>query len=46
MNPSNIESFLPVADGFIVGSSFKRGGDWNNPVDSAKVKAFMKQVRR
>ncbi|MDB6125513.1 MAG: Photosystem assembly BtpA [Pedosphaera sp.] len=46
MNAANIAGFLPVADGFIVGSSFKKAGDWNNPVDSAKVKAFMKLARR
>ncbi|EEF61465.1 BtpA/SgcQ family protein [Pedosphaera parvula] len=44
MNEANIGQFLPVADGFIVGSSFKKAGDWNNPVDSRKVKAFMKRV--
>src|SRR4051812_25871850 len=46
MNTANIAGFLPVADGFIVGSSFKKAGDWNNPVDPAKVKAFMKLVRK
>jgi membrane complex biogenesis BtpA family protein len=45
MTAQNIEQFLPVADGFIVGSSFKRGGNWSNPVDAGKVKAFLKKVR-
>src|SRR5947209_7831043 len=46
MNEANIGQFLSVADGFIVGSSFKKGGDWNNPVDPAKIRAFLKKVRK
>ena len=42
---SNIQDFLPVADGFIVGSAFKKGGHWKDPVDAGKVRAFMKRVR-
>lgn len=45
MNEGNIQQFLPAADGFIVGSSFKKAGDWNNPVDPKKVKTFMKLVQ-
>ena len=45
MTAQNIEQFLPVADGFIVGSSFKQGGNWNNPVDAGKVGAFLKKAR-
>jgi membrane complex biogenesis BtpA family protein len=45
MDAGNIGTFLPAADGFIVGSAFKRGGHWENGVDAALVKKFMKQVR-
>ncbi len=43
---TNVGQFLPVADGFIVGSSFKRRGRWDLPVDAARVRAFMKAVRQ
>lgn len=41
----NIEKFLSVADGAIVGSTFKVDGKTWNPVDPARVKAFMDKVR-
>ena len=45
MDAGNIAQFLPAADGFIVGSAFKQGGHWNNSVDAAKVRAFMKKAK-
>jgi predicted TIM-barrel enzyme len=45
MDAENIGQFLPVADGFIVGSCFKQGGRWDRPVDAARVRAFMKKAR-
>ncbi len=44
IDADNIRDFLPVADGFIVGSAFKQGGRWRNPVDPARVRAFMKKI--
>ena len=41
----NIRSFLQVADGVIVGSSLKKDGYTWNPVDPARVQAFMDEVR-
>jgi hypothetical protein len=41
----NIRQFLSVADGVIVGSSLKVDGLTWNPVDPARVKAFMDEVR-
>jgi len=41
----NIRKFLSVADGVIVGSSLKKDGYTWNPVDPARVKAFMDVVR-
>ena len=43
---SNIEAFLKVADGVIVGSSLKQDGYTWNPVDPARVDAFMAAVSR
>jgi predicted TIM-barrel enzyme len=41
----NIRQFLQVADGVIVGSSLKVDGYTWNPVDPARVGAFMDVVR-
>ena len=43
---ANLESFFPAADGFIVGSEFKRGGNWANTVDKKRVARFMAAHRR
>jgi hypothetical protein len=43
---SNIEEFLQIADGVIVGSSLKVDGYTWNPVDPYRVKTFMEAVRR
>lgn len=42
----NIEQFLSVADGVIVGSSLKVDGQTWNPVDPRRVAAFMAAVQR
>jgi membrane complex biogenesis BtpA family protein len=42
----NVEEYLSVADGAIVGSSLKVDGYTWNPVDPARVKAFMDKVRK
>lgn len=44
--PSNIEAFLQVADGVIVGSSLKVDGYTWNPVDPQRASAFMEAVGR
>jgi membrane complex biogenesis BtpA family protein len=41
----NVERFLEVADGVIVGSSLKVDGQTWNPVDPERVTAFMARVR-
>jgi uncharacterized protein len=41
----NIGRFLEVADGVIVGSSLKVGGQTWNPVDPGRVTQFMERVR-
>jgi membrane complex biogenesis BtpA family protein len=42
---ANIGSFRAQADGFIVGSEFKRGGHWTGPVDPKRVERFMRALR-
>lgn len=41
----NVAEILPIVDGVIVASSLKVGGVWWNPVDEAKVRAFMQAAR-
>ena len=42
----NIAAYLNVADGVIVGGSLKRDGYTWNPVDPARVQAFMDEVNK
>ena len=41
----SVEDYLAQADGFIVGSYFKVGGKVENPVDTSRVRDFMKKLR-
>ncbi|HOX56127.1 MAG TPA: BtpA/SgcQ family protein [Candidatus Paceibacterota bacterium] len=43
---ANVREFLPVADGFIVGSSLKAGGKVSNPVDPKRVAALVRAIKR
>lgn len=43
--PNNIQNFLRVSDGVIVGSSLKVDGHTWNPVDPKRVRLFMDKVR-
>ena len=43
---ANIRDFLPLADGFIVGTSLKRDGKISNPVDSRRVRALVSVIAR
>jgi len=40
----NVNGFLPVTDGFIVGSSLKRGGEVINPVDPKRVHSLARAI--
>lgn len=42
----NLGDFFPLADGFIVGSSFKKDGDWQQEPDPARIRTFMKRLRQ
>lgn len=44
-NEENIAAFLQYADGVIVGSSLKKDGVMENPVDAARVRRFVEAVR-
>lgn len=39
---ANVAAFMEVADGVIVGSSIKEGGEIANPVDAARVRRFVR----
>lgn len=41
-----IESFLKIADGAVVGTTFKRGGVFENEVDEKRVREFMDVVKK
>lgn len=40
-----IKHYLPFADGFIIGSAFKRGGKVNNPVARERVERVVEAVK-
>ncbi len=44
-NLNNVKETLAIADGVIVGSAFKAGGDVNNKVSLEKVTRFMEAAR-
>jgi membrane complex biogenesis BtpA family protein len=41
----NVEAYIQTCDALIIGSYFKDGGKWENPVDPFRVSQFMKKVR-
>lgn len=45
MTPENIASYLPVADGFIVGSTLREEGDFLGRLDPARLEKFVKAFR-
>lgn len=45
VGPDTIDNLMPLADGFIVGSSLKVNGVTTNPVDPQRVRALMRRVR-
>lgn len=45
IDAENIIGFWPFADAFIVGSSFKIAGNWQNEVELERVQTFMLQVQ-
>ncbi|HJT80015.1 MAG TPA: BtpA/SgcQ family protein, partial [Chthoniobacterales bacterium] len=46
MTPENIKTYYPLADGFIVGSTFRQDGQFLGALDPKRLDAFMKVFRR
>jgi hypothetical protein len=42
---ANLRTFLPDADGFIIGSEFKRDGHWANPLEPRRVRRLLTAAR-
>jgi membrane complex biogenesis BtpA family protein len=42
LTPENLGSYYPLADGFIVGSTFRKNGDFLGPLDPSRLQKFMK----
>ena len=42
MTPDNIKTYYPLADGFIVGSTFREDGRFLGPLDPQRLAAFMR----
>jgi len=45
VRPQNVQQQLAIADGAVVGTTFKIDGKFENPVDIARVKSFMDTVK-
>lgn len=45
LNSGNAAELLAVADGAIIGSWFKEGNNWKNPVSYERTREFMDKVR-
>lgn len=45
MTPENLHKVFTQADGFIVGSYFKKGGKGENLVEEKRVTAFMRKFK-
>ena len=46
MTSQNIKTYFPLADGFMVGSTFRRDGQFRSPLDPRRLETFMKAFRR
>lgn len=46
LTADNIAQYLPLADAFIVGSWFKKGGHWMGALDPGRVRQFMGRVQQ
>jgi membrane complex biogenesis BtpA family protein len=45
ITPDNLARYWEAADGFIIGSYFKEGGSWANPVDPGRVREMVARKR-
>ena len=44
VNINNLENYFPICDAMIIGSYFKKNGNWKNTIDVSRVKTFMKKI--
>jgi hypothetical protein len=44
INAENIKAYLPLADGFIIGSYFKEQGVWSNPLSEQRIRSLIAQL--
>ena len=45
LTSDNLKAYFPLADGFIVGSTFREGGDFLSPLDPERLTRFMEVLR-
>lgn len=43
VSADNLGDFYALADGFVVGSDFKKNGNWENELDPARIQSLMKR---
>lgn len=46
VSSENISDFYSIADGFIIGTHFKKSGNWENGVDKNRVEKFIETVNK
>jgi membrane complex biogenesis BtpA family protein len=46
ISADNIANYYAIADGFIIGTSFKAEGHWTNPVELSRVERLMTEVKK
>jgi membrane complex biogenesis BtpA family protein len=46
VDANNLAEFYPIADGFIIGSAFKKDGHWMNGVEKQRVRRLIKMVEQ
>ncbi len=45
LTPQNLKTYFPIADGFIVGSTFRKDGQFLGALERKRLDAFMKVLR-
>ena len=46
VNPENIGRYYPHADGFIIGSYFKKEGNWKNTTDNQRLISLLNTIKK
>lgn len=46
MSVDNIEECFPLADGFLVGSTFRKNGEFLEDIDTKRLKKFVKKINQ